>query len=135
MRRICAPASRWMWKFQSELSMMRSTNQFVTFLTALPVCLLLSGIIWQIYLPGRVYNCTDDNLIGFLTPGYWVHGNYVTVSEINLHDSMSQPDSIKEGWSVGKVWLLWWSFVAVSVAISGSLNRDRERTRMNSRHL
>jgi|GEM_PF-4057097 len=48
--------------------MMRSTNQFVTFVTALLVCLFLSGIIWQEYLPGRIYNCTDDNLIGFLTP-------------------------------------------------------------------
>jgi hypothetical protein len=100
------------------MPMMRSTNQFVTFLTALPVCLLLFGIIWQTYLPGHIYNCTDDNLIGFLTPGFWVHGNYVTVPEINPHDSMSKPDSIKEGWSVGKLWLLWLSFVAASVVVS-----------------
>jgi len=31
---------------------------------------------------------------------------------------MSQPDSIKEGWSLGKLWLLWLSLVAASVAVS-----------------
>lgn len=97
---------------------MRSTNQFVTFLTVLLACLILSGIIWQFYLPGHIYNCTDDNLIGLLTPGYWIHGNYISVPKINPHDSMNEPDSIKEGWSAGKLWLLWLSFVIASAVVS-----------------
>jgi len=60
-------------------------------------------------------------VLEFLHPGDWVHGDYVTVPKINPNDSMSMPDSIKQGWSVPKLWLLWWSFVAASVAVSASL--------------
>src|SRR5690348_16935789 len=93
----------------------------VTFFTLLVGCLLVCTIAWGAWFPGKLYNCTDAVGFDFLQPGNWVHGNYVTVVKINPYDSMSMPDSIKEGWSVPKLWLLWWSFVAVSVAISALL--------------
>jgi len=110
----------WLMK-KRGLNSSRLLAKIATFLITLLVCLILSGIIWQILLPGKVYNCTDDNIFGFLWPGDWIHGNYVTVPKIDPSDSMSKPDSIKEGWSVPKLWLLWWAFVFASAAISTSL--------------
>jgi len=77
-------------------------------------------MFWDVYLPGRIYNCTDFNS-GFLLPGCWVHGHYVIVPQINPHDSMSLPDSIKEGWSYGKLWLLWLSFIFASITTSAAV--------------
>ena len=85
------------------------------------VCLTLSAIIWQFCLPEKIYNCTDDNLFGFFRPGNWVHGDYITVLKIDPSDSMSKPDSIKQGWSVGKLWFVWWTFIVASLVISVSL--------------
>jgi hypothetical protein len=100
---------------------MRYIKQAVTFLVILAPCLVASEIVWDAYLPGQIYNCSDCNLFGVLMPGSWVHGNYVTVSKINTYGSMSQPDSIKEGWSLEKLWFLWFSVFFASVAISVSL--------------
>lgn len=110
----------WLMK-KGCLGSVKSITKIATFLIMLLVCLILSGIIWQILLPGKVYNCTDDNLFGFLRPGDWIHGSYVTVPKIDPSDSMSKPDSIKEGWSVGKLWFAWCAFIVASVAISTSL--------------
>ena len=98
---------------------MRYTNQVVIFLAIFTTCLVVSDVVWDAYLPGRIYNCTDFNT-GFLMPGNWVHGNYVIVPKINPHDSMSQPDSIEQGWNLEKLWLLWVLFIFVSAAISAS---------------
>ena len=31
---------------------------------------------------------------------------------------MSEPDTIKEGWSVTSLWYLWYSFVIISLVVS-----------------
>jgi hypothetical protein len=36
---------------------------------------------------------------------------------------MSEPDTIKTGWTIGRLWLLWCSFAAGSVAVSVLLGR------------
>jgi hypothetical protein len=99
----------------------RLIAKVATFLMMLLVCFILSGIVWQILLPEKVYNCTDDNFFGFLRPGDWIHGAYVTVPKIDPSDSMSKPDSIKEGWSVAKLWCVWLLFIFASVAASASV--------------
>jgi hypothetical protein len=109
----------WLMK-RKNLDPTRLVAKVATFLITLFACLILGAIIWQILLPGKVYNCTDDNIFGFLRPGDWVHGNYVTVPEINPGDSMEKPDSIKEGWSVLKLWFLWWAFILMSIGISST---------------
>ena len=40
------------------------------------------------------------------------------VQHIVHHRSMSEPDTIKEGWSVTRLWHLWYAFVVGSVFIS-----------------
>jgi hypothetical protein len=97
---------------------MKFLVQIIVCSTTPIICLILSAIIWQFYFPEKIYNCTDDNLFGFFRPGNWVHGDYITVFKIDPNDSMSKPDSIKEGWSVGKLWFVWWAFIITSIAIS-----------------
>jgi hypothetical protein len=38
---------------------------------------------------------------------------------------MSGPDTLKTGWTVARLWYLWFSFVGVSVAISAALASPR----------
>jgi hypothetical protein len=92
-----------------------------TFLVALLFCTALCTFVWDNLVVGKLFNCTDSLPFNFLNPGDWVHGNYVTVPEINPSDPMDKPDSIKEGWSIPKLWLLWWAFVFASTVISVSL--------------
>jgi hypothetical protein len=99
----------------------RLTAITATFLIAILFCIVLSTIVWGDLVVGHLFNCTDSLPFNFLNPGDWVHGNYVFVPNINPSDPMDKPDSIKEGWSIPKLWLLWCSFVAVSIAISVSL--------------
>jgi hypothetical protein len=87
------------------------------FLVVLLACIILSEIIWDNFFAGTIYNCTDDNLGGFLRPGDWVH-NPVTVSQVKLDSDMSHPDIIKQGWSISKLWILWWSFAVACLVVS-----------------
>jgi len=92
-----------------------------TFVILLVGCTIFCTFVWDKFIADKLYNCTDEVGFDFLQPGNWVHGDYKTVPQIATGRSMSEPDTIKEGWSVPKLWLLWWSFVAASVAISALL--------------
>ena len=72
---------------------------------------------WDAYINNRLYNCTDGGAFDFLAPGDWVH-NPVSVNRITRAHSMSDPDTIKAGWSIQRLWIVWFSFVASSVAMS-----------------
>src|SRR5215472_3507039 len=109
------------WMKKRHSGMVDKTGRNITFFTLLLGCVFICTIVWDASFPGKIYNCTDFMFLDFLHPGSWVHDPYVTVPEINPHDSMSMPDSIKEGWSIPKLWLLWGSFIAASVAMSASL--------------
>jgi hypothetical protein len=82
---------------------------------------ILCEIVWGKFVDGVLYNCTDE-LFGYLTPDGFVHeyaGMKVrVVDKINPDDSMSAGDSIKEGWTVPRLWLLWYSFLGTSLAVS-----------------
>jgi hypothetical protein len=95
----------------------RLMAKVAVFFMMLLACTISCEAIWDNFLAGNIYNCTDDNLGGFLRPGDWVQ-NPVTVPKVVLDSVMSNPDTIKQGWSIPKLWFLWWLFVAASVAIS-----------------
>lgn len=103
--------------------MRRIVKSVAVFITALFVMALVCIVLWQVFVTEFLYDCTDDNFLGFLTPGDWVHFYHgvVHVPHVVHGRSMSEPDSIKAGWSVTGLWCLWWSFVAASLAISGLL--------------
>ncbi|HEY3861950.1 MAG TPA: hypothetical protein VGO59_08685 [Verrucomicrobiae bacterium] len=78
----------------------------------------------------NLYDCTDSaGIPDFLLPGDWVHafGGHSATSVLHVvHGrSMSEPDTIKEGWSVAGLWGLWHSFVGLSIAVSVFLARKR----------
>src|SRR6185437_1708797 len=99
--------------------------KIATFLFLILVSTIVCANIWGNCVDGKLYNCTDLIPFGFLHPGDWIHSHngvsIAVVPKINSSDPMDKPDSIKEGWNVPKLWLLWWSFVFVSVAISAAL--------------
>jgi len=110
----------WLIK-KKKLSSAKLLARFAAFLLMTLICLILSAVIWQLYFLERIYNCTDDNFLGFLRPGDWIHGDYATVPKVVPSLSMSEPDTIKQRWSVFKLWCVWWAFIFISVAISAAL--------------
>jgi hypothetical protein len=81
---------------------------------------LACTVIWETAVNGRLYSCTDPGWLGYWSPGNWVH-HPVAVDHVVTGLSMSEPDTIKQGWTVAGLWRLWFAFVIVSFAISASL--------------
>ena len=96
----------------------------VRFMVVFVTMTVLSDIVWAAFVAGVLYNCTDP-LFGYLTPDGFVHeyaGMSVrVVKQINPADPMSAGDSIKEGWTVGRLWCLWCAFLGTSVIVSVAL--------------
>ena len=92
------------------------------FTTALLAMSIICTIVWQEVVTEYLYDCTDDNNAGFLTPGNWVHswgGHPIVVVDRVIHErSRDEPDTIKRGWNIAGLWWLWISFVVTSLIIS-----------------
>jgi len=103
----------------------RLITTIATFAACLFICVWFCTWGWDNYLNGKVYYCTDAVGLDFLRPGDWVHafgGRPVVVFDaIPGNLSMSDPDGIKRGWSVDKLWLLWLALAGSSVALSGGV--------------
>jgi hypothetical protein len=97
----------------------------VKFVIVMLVMIIVCTLVWELFVNGSLYNCTDPGFLDFLNPGDWVHFHHgVTyVQHIVTGRSMSDPDTIRQGWSVAKLWCLWWSFVFASFLISAALAR------------
>lgn len=91
---------------------------FARFIAILPVSLVLTMIAWDALATGKLYYCTDEVGAGFLTPGNWVHGELAVVPEIDANVSMSDPDQILAGWTVGRLWVLWGGLLASCAGVS-----------------
>jgi hypothetical protein len=91
------------------------------FVIALVVMTILCTFVWQRFIYGTLYYCSDP-VWDFLSPGSWVHvvnGQPVqVVSHVVISSSWSVPDSIKDGWSETRLWHLWFLFVALSLVVS-----------------
>jgi hypothetical protein len=88
---------------------------------------------WDRFIGGTLYVCTDSVPFDFLNPGDWVHSP-VIVERVVAARSMSEPDTIRAGWSITRLWLLWCFLAAGSVIISllvarlsWSMRRRREQ--------
>ncbi len=101
----------------------KSTIKFLGVLFAMTIT---NTIVWE-HVAGGLYDCTDGGIPGYWSPGYWVHSwdsrSLVTVPHVLHGRSMSEADTIKEGWSVTGLLGLWFFFFAVSVVISIVLAR------------
>jgi len=84
------------------------------FLLALLCFAIASTGLWQCFATDKLYHCTDSGWLDFLAPGQWVH-HPVVATKIVASRSMSEPDTIKAGWSITGLWCLWFSLVGASI--------------------
>ena len=82
---------------------------------------IICTVVWQAVINERFYDCTDAFGFDYWQPGNWVHNDVVVVDHVVHNRSMSEPDTIKVGWTVARLWHLWYSFIAISFIVSLSL--------------
>jgi hypothetical protein len=111
----------------------------IRFVIAFFVLTVINAIIWECFA-ARLYDCTDDGLPGYFTPGSWVHSTVrhsVAVVPTVIHGrSMSEPDTIKAGWSVTSLLCLWFLLFGISLLLSFFVARPHhapQRTRRERR--
>jgi len=94
------------------------------------VCLVVMTVgftaLWGYAVTDRLYHCTDSVGLDFLAPGHWVH-RPVAVERIVPYRSMSEPntikngwkpDTIKRGWSIAGLWGLWGLCVVTGLVVT-----------------
>src|SRR5438477_6280485 len=90
------------------------------FFLCLIVMVVGCTVVWQYAVTDRLYNCTDSVGFDFLLPGHWTH-QPVVVERVVAGRSMSEPDTIKRGWSIAGLWGLWGLCVATTLVVSISV--------------
>jgi hypothetical protein len=107
--------------------MLKPLKGVVKFSMAFFVMTIVCTISWEVFVNGRLYNCTDQAFFDYLKPGDWVHawGDHpiAVVAHVTRDGDMNHPDTIKEGWTVTRIWYLWFVFLGTSLAISAILAR------------
>ena len=88
---------------------------------------VLCAVLWKQFLVGNVYDNTDDgDGGGYLFPGHWVGNDegfpVIVVEHLKPVRSMSDPDELKAGWSVTRLWFVWWFLLGISTIVSASLS-------------
>ena len=81
------------------------------FLVALVGCTVLCTIFWETVVAGGIYHCSDPGFLQFLKPGDWIHGDVVG-------KDAHYGDTLRRGWSMTSLWILWYSLVAASIGLS-----------------
>jgi len=92
----------------------------VKFVVSMFLMTIICSIVWEKFVDGKIYDCTDP-LFGYLSPDGWIGGNNFpidAVKQVVSSRSMGDPDEIKAGWSVADLWALWWSLFGASLVIS-----------------
>jgi hypothetical protein len=107
----------------------RTFLYLLKFSFAFVIMTIICAVAWETFVDDRLYHCVDGGPIDYLTPGDWVHDHngdpIQTVDVVHAVGDMSGPDTLKTGWTVARLWYLWFSFVGVSVAISAALASPR----------
>ena len=85
---------------------------------------IVCTVLWEFVADG-LYDCTNDGGPDYLLLGNWIHKPIKVVNRVVHHRSMSEPDTIKEGWNVIGLTGLWLCFPAVSLIVSVLLSRIR----------
>ena len=98
--------------------MLRGIKAFAKCACIFIVLTMICTVIWEEFVIGNLYNCTDPGFLEYLTPGDWVHRRPVAVDHIVSGRPMSEPDTIKRGWTVSGLWGLWYSMVGASIFVS-----------------
>ena len=90
--------------------MIEAVKSVVQFVLVFFVLTVINVIVWQFIADG-LYDCTDGGVLGYFTPGNWVHDtdrHRIAVVPKVIHGRfMSEPDTIKAGWSATSLLCLW----------------------------
>ena len=109
-------------------TMLRAIKSVTRFLVVLLALTVINAFVWE-WVAGDLYDCTDGGIPGYFEPGYWVHGwdghPVAVVPHVVNGRSMSEPDTLKAGWSVGCLMVLWCAFSGVSLFLSVLFARMR----------
>jgi hypothetical protein len=97
-------------------SVARALGSLGVFALSLVLMAFVCTQAWDAFVNGKVYYCTDGGTLDFIFVGDWVH-HPESVAHV-VPRAMSEPDEIKNGWSIPGLWCLWAAFVAVSVFLS-----------------
>ena len=100
-----------MWGFLA-----RAFGSAGVFLMSLVLMAVVCTVAWDSVVNGKVYYCTDGGTLDFIFIGDWVH-HPESVAHV-VPRGMSEPDEIKNGWSLKGLWCLWSALVAGSVLMS-----------------
>ena len=77
---------------------------------------------WDDCVARNLYDCTAAVGLDYLQPGNCVHETplrpVATVDQVVHGRSMSEPDTIKQGWSLEKLWAVWILFFGTSLMVS-----------------
>jgi hypothetical protein len=104
--------------------MRRIVQAVLKFAMAFFVMTIVCSIAWEKFVDEKLYDATDGVPFGYLTPGFWIGGDWpVRVVPQIVPGNMNDPDSIKEGWTIGRLLELWFFFFATSVVVSMTLAR------------
>lgn len=100
--------------------MFRKLKTIVKFAIVMFAMAIACEIIWDEFVAQNLYDCTDALPFGYFSPGHWVHVYHgvVYVPHVTHDHSMSDPDSLKQGWSVTGLWCLWCLLFGISTAVS-----------------
>jgi hypothetical protein len=105
----------------------RASIFLLKFTFTLVIMTIACAIAWEAFVDNRLYSCTDPGFFDYLDPGDWVHEHgglpIKVVPQVVPTDDMSLPDTIKEGWTVQRLWYLWYAFLGVSLLVSALLAR------------
>jgi len=74
------------------------------------------AVAWEVIFPGRIYDSPDTSGFGYLRPGNWVHEPIEYVDEVVTGRAMSEPDTMRLGWSKGGLLFLWGGLFTLSAA-------------------
>jgi hypothetical protein len=102
--------------------MFRVLTSLAVFVVSMFVMTIFFTWTWDAFINGKIYDCTDAGSLDYLFVGDGVH-HPVAVQHVVSGCSMSEPDTIKQGWSIIGLWCLWFSFVTVSVVASVLVSR------------
>ena len=102
--------------------MVRIFAYLVKFVAMMVIMTIICTWAWDAFLNGKVYSCTDGGSCDYWFVGDWVHAHdghpIVVVPKIVPPHDMSDPDTIKQGWSVAGLWSVWILFFITSLVVS-----------------
>ena len=97
--------------------MVRPLLSITKFVVSLILMAMVCSLAWDGLVNARLYDRTEGGSLDFWIVGHWVH-HPVTVAHVVTGRSLSEPDTIKAGWSITGLWYLWFSSVALSFMVS-----------------